>query len=384
MFKNLLKLLLPTSHYQSLNRVEIKKDNILHNFHNIQDLQPTHTIIPVVKSNAYGHGLKQISTILNTLANKDLPLIAVDSYPEYQIVADTTNKKILVLWETLPSNYHLYNPKRVHLAIGSLETLKSLIQTNKKRHIHLFLNTGMNREGFQEQTLLQALTLLQNNHKIIIVGVMSHLANADIKDSNFTDKQIQSFKKMHQLIMKAWHKPLYIHISNSAGLSKINDPIFTASRSWLALYGYNPLETEDPYYHIYRNLKPALRIISSITSLQNLKKGDGVNYELTRKAWQDTRIATLPIGYNEGLPRLSGNGYNVYNNNNKFPIIGRVCMNLSSIDIWKDNIKIWDYIEIIWYNENNENNIYQLAKINNTIPYTILTGIDRNLKRIII
>ena len=89
--------MLPTSSYESLNVIEIKKDHIIHNFRHIQSLQPHQTIIPVVKSNAYGHGLPQICTILNTFSNKELPLIAVDSYPEYQIVTDTTDKNILVL-----------------------------------------------------------------------------------------------------------------------------------------------------------------------------------------------------------------------------------------------------------------------------------------------
>ena len=147
--KSLINFFKPTSSYQSLNTLEIKRSHIEHNLTILQKLQPNHIIIPVVKSNAYGHGLKQICKILNTITNQNLPLIAVDSYPEYQIVADTTDKNILVLGETLPTNYSLYNPHRVHLSVGSLEVLQSLIQTNKKRTIHLFLNTGMNREGFQ-------------------------------------------------------------------------------------------------------------------------------------------------------------------------------------------------------------------------------------------
>ena len=95
--KKIIRKISPQSSYQSLNTIEINKNNIIHNFHEIQKIQPYHTIIPVVKSNAYGHGLQQICTIINTISKKQLPLIAVDSYPEYQIVADSTDKKILVL-----------------------------------------------------------------------------------------------------------------------------------------------------------------------------------------------------------------------------------------------------------------------------------------------
>ena len=95
--KKIIRKISPLSSYQSLNTIEINKNNIIHNFQVLQKLQPTHTIIPVVKSNAYGHGLKQICSILNTISKNELPLIAVDSYPEYQIVANITDKNILVL-----------------------------------------------------------------------------------------------------------------------------------------------------------------------------------------------------------------------------------------------------------------------------------------------
>ncbi len=383
-FKSRVKSLLPKSHYQSLNTIEINQDHILHNFSELQKLQPHHTIIPVVKSNAYGHGLKQICTILNTIPNNQLPLIAVDSYPEYQIVADTTNKTVLVLGETLSSNYHLYNSHRTHIAVGSLEVLESLIATKKKWNIHLFLNTGMNREGFQKRELQQAFQLLSQHNHITIAGIMSHLANADMSDNTFTQQQVKTFKDMSNSIIQHWHHPLYIHISNSAGISKIHNPLFTASRTGLAMYGYNPLDSWDPCYKQYATLKPALRLISTITAIQHLKPWDGVNYGLSWTTDQETTLATLPIGYNEWLPRWSWNWYHVYSHNHKFPLRGKVCMNLSSIEIKDYPSSIGEKIEIIWWNKNKKNTIQALATINTTIPYTILTRLNSKLKRVII
>ena len=382
--KKWIKSLLPISSYESLNIIEIKKDHIIHNFRHIQSLQPHQTIIPVVKSNAYGHGLQQICTILNTFSNKELPLIAVDSYPEYQIVADTTDKNILVLWETLSSNYHLYNPSRTHLAVGTLEVLQALIDTKKHRNIHLFLNTGMNREGFQEDTLQQALTLLQTTNQLHVVGVMSHLANADMSDNTFTEQQVLTFKSMMKKILSEWHQPIYIHISNSAGLSKIQDPLFTASRTGLALYGYNPLESGDKYHRHYIDLKPALRLTSTITALQHIKQWDGVSYGMKWISNKETLTATLPFGYNEWLPRSSWSWYQVYHHNNSLPLVGTVCMNLSIIDTEQLDIQIGNQVEIIWWDSNKKNTVQELATIAHTIPYTILTWLDKWLKRIIV
>lgn len=383
-FKDFINLFRPTSSYQSLNTIRISTSHIGQNLQLLQSLQPHHTIIPVVKSNAYGHGLKQICQILNTITTLHIPLIAVDSYPEYQIVTDTTDKNILVLWETLSSNYHLYNPKRTHLAVGTLEVLQALIDTKKHRNIHLFLNTGMNREGFQENSLQEALNLLKSTNQLHIVGVMSHLANADMSDNSFTDIQVERFKKLYQTIIDAGHTPSYVHIANSAGISKVSDPLFTASRTGLAMYGYNPLEPHDIQYSSYTWLQPALRLTSTITSLQHLHTGEWASYGLTWKTKTPTTLATLPLGYNEWLPRLAGEWYTVYHETHEFPLRGRICMNLCSCDIGDLPLHIGDQIEIIWWNKSKNNTIWHLARLTQTIPYTILTGLDSGLKRVIV
>lgn len=384
LIKSFIKQRSPKSHYQSLNTIMINSARISQNLHTLQQLQPHHTIIPVVKSNAYGHGIKQICQILMNIKDISLSLIAVDSYPEYQIVADTTDKDILVLGETFAINYNLYNAKRVHLAVGSLDILQALINTGKSWNIHLFLNTGMNREWLQKEDLFQSLKLLQYNPQLHVTGVMSHLANADISDNTFTEVQITLFEQYYQTIIKNWHNPSYIHISNSAGISKIKHPLFTASRTGLALYGYNPLEIDDPCYTAYERLQPALRLQSTVIATQILQPGEGVNYGLQWIADQETTLTTLPLGYNEWLPRLAGQWYEVYHNTTPLPIRGRVCMNLSSCDTTHHHIQRGDSIEVIWRDNNKKNTIWQLSIISQTIPYVILTWLDKSIRRVIV
>lgn len=383
--KQFLQQFIPKSWYQSLNMIGISTSRISQNLSCLQKLQPTHTLIPVIKSNAYGHGIKQMCNIFNTIKNINIPLIAVDSYPEYQIVADTTDKEILVLWETLSKNYSLYNHRRTHLAVWTLVVLKKLVETKKPRKIHLFVNTGMNREGFQEEELSIALNFLEENkHNLNIIGVMSHLANADMIDNSFTEQQVLRFKEFYNQITWRWHKPLYTHISNSAGISKIKDSLFTASRTWLAMYGYNPLKTWDPHYDNYTSLQPALHITSTITAIQQLKKWDWISYGLSWKTPKETTTATLPFWYNEWLPRSAGEWFEVYYNNTPLPIRGKVCMNLSCCEIWDKKIHIGDTIEIIWRDDKKNNTIWQLSQTTQTIPYTILTWLDNWLKRVIV
>lgn len=304
MKKRLKKITTKKSGYQSLNIAEIYADNIIHNFSTLQHIQPHHTIIPVLKSNAYGHGIQQICTILQNIPKESCPLIAVDSYPEYQIVRDTTDRDILILGEQLPSNYHLYDTSRTHFAIGSMINLQALIDTDKHRNIHLFLNTGMNREGFQEDDIdLLTQTLSDDSHSLRVVGLMSHFANTDCIDSSYNQTQVDRFKKIYQTLVnnnsQLANNIKYIHINNSAGISKNHDPLYTASRSGLAFYGYNPLHPDDPHYSDYNDLRPALRLTSTITAIQYIKKGESISYGHKWTSSETTTVATIPFGYHE-------------------------------------------------------------------------------------
>lgn len=147
-----------------LNWIEISRENILSNYRHIQSLQSGMSIFPVVKSNAYGHGLKQIVEILN---QTNAQMIAVDSLLEYQIVKRHTDKRILVLGETFSENYQYFDHKNTSFCIWNISTLECLISLKKPFHIHLFLNTGMNREGIQERELDLFLSKLADSQIVL-------------------------------------------------------------------------------------------------------------------------------------------------------------------------------------------------------------------------
>ena len=126
-----------------MNTIYIDHDAILHNMQHLQKLQPHAVLFPVIKSNAYGHGIKQIVQILD---KTDVPYVVVDSFPEYCIVKKQSDKNILLLGETLPENYRFFDPKKVTFCVYNLRTLEKLGQSGKPTKIHLFINTGMQRE----------------------------------------------------------------------------------------------------------------------------------------------------------------------------------------------------------------------------------------------
>ncbi len=365
----------------TLNTIEIDKHAILQNLAFLQSLKINKTIFPVLKSNAYGHGLKEMSIILK---GTNVPYICVDSFPEYQIVKDYAKKKVLIMWETLPENYRHYNPRYATLVVYTVETLKYLVKQPNSFSIHLFLNTGMNREGLQIDQLQEVLEILLAYPHIKLEGVMSHFANADEVDSSFSESQIATFKWMYAMIKQAWFTPKRKHIWNSAWVVKNVDGFFNAWRSGVAMYGYNHLSPEDPYHALLGPLSPALRILTTVVSKQKLINGDIVSYGGRFTAAHSMQTVTVPFGYHEGLDRRLTNKRQVKRNNIVLPMVGTICMNLSCIDTQGNDIQIWDSIELISNDKHAVNSLQACATICGTIPYELLVKLDSKIRRVIV
>ncbi|MBX9809714.1 alanine racemase [Candidatus Gracilibacteria bacterium] len=362
-----------------LNWIEVPSANILSNYHHIQSLQPDMSIFPVVKSNAYGHGLKQIVEILN---QTNAQMIAVDSFLEYQTVRRYSSKHILLLGETLHENYNLFDAQKTSFCIWNISTLEHLISLHKPFRIHLFLNTGMNREGIQERELAQFLDILQGT-KITLEGVCSHLADGDNLDMTDTNRQIAVFKKLYAKIVSKGFQPEYRHIQASTGILKIQDSFFNAVRPGIILYGYNPLSVEDDFYKNGMLLKPALDLYSTITAIQEIHSGEGVGYNLTNRVDTSRRIASIPCGYTEGLDRRLSNNFTLTEGDSEIAIAGKVCMNISMYDTTNLDMKIGDQLHLISSDVAHTQSINNIAKKIQTISYEVLVKLSPTIRRII-
>ena len=360
---------------ETLNTINISRNNIINNVKLIKSLKPESWIFPVLKSNAYGHGILQLLEILEW---EKFPYLVVDSFPEYQIIHNNSKFNILIMWETIPENYRYYDYKRTSVAVYNLSTLNYLISLNKRIKIQLFLNTWMNREGIQEKDLERFLTLLKNNPKIALDWVMSHLYDADVNE-NHINSQIEMFKKMYNVIENYWFNPRRRHIWASAWLCSIDDKFFNAWRPWLLLYWYSPFTEEKEQL---KHLKPALSLTSSIISLQKLNSNDWVSYNHRWIAKNECRSATIPFWYYEWWLRNLWWKLVYYYQWEPVEQIWTICMNLSCC-IANPNMKIGDKIELISNEKNKKNSIDSIAKNANTIPYEILIRLDRGIRRIV-
>lgn len=354
-----------------MNRIIVHWDIILSNLKILQWINNGQEIFPVLKSNAYGHWLKDISKLLN---KSNVKYLCVDSFPEYQIVHKYTNKKILLIGETLLENYKYFDFKRTTFAVYNINTVKQLASFWKKIKIHLFLNTWMNREWVQENDLDAILDIVKSCKNLELEGVMSHFHSADNTDDDSYLEQVKIFKEMYSVIEKKWFIPKYRHISNSAWLFRFEDSFFNSARSWLSLYGYSPFVytnwlTKDKNLQL-KKIKPALEVYSKIISIQNLQKWDTVSYSQNYAATKKEKIATIPFGYMEWLPR-SASGKIIFSCKWKYyKQVWNICMNLSCVSI-DDSLDIWDDVQIIWLEW--KNTIQLLSDSAGMISYEVLT-----------
>jgi alanine racemase len=362
--------------YRPMNRIEISAQIILENLAYLQGLQKGAEFFPVIKSHAYGHGIKEICQILE---KSSVMMLAVDSLPEAQIAYKHSSKKILILGETLQENYKYFSLKRSEFCVYNIETFIFLASLKKNIHIHLFVNTGMNREGIQdiEEFLIQVQPYLKH---VTIQGICSHLASAD-EDSSQNKRQEQSFMESLNILHENNIYPRYIHLGNSAGVFILKNPILNAFRTGIALYGYTPFVKGHASYKQSLLLRPALRCMSRVMTIQDIQKGEGVSYNETFIAKKNTKIAIVPFGYAEGLSRKLSNSGCFYNKEAKIPIVGNVCMNLTCCDITNIDIQKGDEIELISMDPKKENSIMSIAQKEETISYEVLVKLATNIRR---
>lgn len=366
---------------QPTSRILLHKKNFYHNLSFFQTSVAGRDIFPVLKSNAYGHGLLPIIKLLN---KHDAPYIVIDSILEYNTLKNKTSKKFIMIGETLPQNYPLLNRKRITPCVGSLPVLKALIATNKARTIHLFINTGMNREGFSLPQLTGVLNLIKKS-KLTVEGVCSHFSCADQPQTDSLDTQISAFKTMHWHIINAWHNPRYRHIGNSAGTLKMQDDFFTAYRVGIGLFGFVDFQTDDEIYTHSTNLKPVLELRSRLLTIQDIGPNQWVSYNKTRTSTQAARVWLVPLGYNEWIPRSLSNKLIAQHipSTNSIHQRGNICMNIMSFEIDQD-AQYGDEICLINPDRKAPNSIINLAHTAETIPYELLVWLDHHIRREIV
>lgn len=370
--------------YQVLNEILISGEALLHNYSYFAKLQPSSLIAPVIKSNAYGHGLIPVAKFIESNI-KDIPFVCVDSlYEAYELTNNRINVPTLIMGYTNPQNYHTLRKLPYIFGISDLQSLISLGKHQPNETIHLELDTGMSRLGFSPKDIPVIIETLQVYPRLKIEGIYSHFSCADDPSKiTITQKQITQFKLMATALEQAGLNFKYKHISATAGAESIFDPYFNLIRLGIGFYGYSPFAPRTSEGIKQRQvLKPSLTLTSHIAHLKTLEIGDHVGYGATYIAKQKEVIATLPLGYNEAISRDLSNIGVVTIKNTICPIIGRVSMNMTTIKIPRTlTPQLNDLITVIADHVDAPNSLYKTSSLLHTIPYTLLTSLHSSIKR---
>lgn len=242
--------------------------------------------------------------------------------------------------------------------------------------IHIKINTGMNRLGFELSELDSILKHLNSEPKIKVAAVFSHLAASGNKDEiEFTKTQISKFKVAISYFKTQLNYSFESHLCNSSGILNFPEAEFDMVRAGIALYGYENNPKEQKMLKIVANLKTV------IIQLRTIEKGDSVGYERKFKADKTTKIATLPLGYADGISRIFGNGKaQVLVNGKKAPIIGNVCMDTLMVNVTGIDCKEGDEVEVFGKN----NTVIDFDIEQQTIPYEVVTRISQRVTRVLV
>ncbi|MDT0294734.1 alanine racemase [Mesonia ostreae] len=246
----------------------------------------------------------------------------------------------------------------------------------KNYPIHLKLNTGLNRLGFDPKEVPMIVEKLKQTSSIKVDGIFSHFAaSEDVKEKEFTHHQMDTFKKVSdQLIENLGYRPLR-HLCNTSGILNYPEAHLDMVRTGIGLYGYGNSKEVD------QQLIPIGTLKTIISQIHNIKKGESVGYNRMFNASKDTKTATLPLGHADGINRIYGKqNTNVSIHGNLAPIIGNVCMDMIMVDITGIDCEEGD--EVILFGKDKSAEVF--AHNAGTISYELITSISQRVKRKII
>ncbi len=348
---------------------DIDLNALRNNFTTIKAITPEAKILAVLKANAYGHGLVRIAKALC-----EADAFGVARIDEALELRDGGIIKPIVLLEGFfdPLDLPIIAVNNFQTVIHNIEQLQAIEQVTLAEPIHVWLkiDTGMHRLGInpkQFSEFYQRLTASKNVHSHI--RLMSHLGCADLLASPQTSQQIELFEQL--TAGYSAEKSM----ANSAAILAWPQSHYQWVRPGLILYGVPALKPEQQ--RTTYPLDPVMTLHSSLIAIRDIKAGDSVGYGAAWTTPQDTRIGVIAIGYGDGYPRHAKNGCPVLINGRLVPLIGRVSMDMITVDLGENaDDKVGDYVELWGKNLP----VSSIAKHSETIPYELLCNITRRVK----
>jgi len=359
--------------------LQIDLNALEHNYRYLRSKIASETkFLAVVKAFAYGSDMVAIARKMERLG---VDYFAVAYVKEGVLLRDAGIKTPILVLHPLPSNFDEIIDRCLEPSLYSPKILKDFLEVasakNQKDYpVHIKFNTGLNRLGFWENDVDFILEKLQGRNEVKVVSVFSHLAaSEDSNEKSFSLAQIDSFKKISNMLnQKLGYAPMR-HLLNTSGIINYPEAQFEMVRSGIGLYGYGNDANIDA------QLKPVATLKTIISQIHQIEPNESVGYNRAFKSNGFRKTATLPLGHADGIGRQYGNGKaHVLIHGKKAPIIGNVCMDMIMVDVTGIDCQEGDEA-IVFGQEKSAEHFAAGAK---TISYEILTAISQRVKREIV
>jgi len=344
-------------------------------------LSPDCEVMAIVKANAYGHGAEETA---RALACQGVEKFAVASLDEGIALRQAgISASIVVLGALFEEQVSDLVAHQLTPVVSDGRIISALAKAARSHPapypIHLKVETGMGRLGFTPEELLSLLDNPLLRSPLHVEGMMTHLADADGKDSTFTERQLGAFRTVvGQIRQRGIILPL-VHTANSAAIVRFPDAHFSLVRPGIMLYGYHTLPATVPA----PDLKPVLSLHTTIVQLRTIPQGGTVSYNGTFVATRPTRIAVLPIGYADGYSRQLSHRGSVLIRGRRASIVGLVCMDMIMVDVTDiAEVQVGETVTLIGQQEGESIWADEVAGWIDTIPYEVLCGIGSRVPRL--
>lgn len=362
-------------------RVEVNQGRLAANFHAIREKTKPAKIMPVVKANAYGHGLVATAQLMESL---DADYLGVAILEEGILLREQgITMPVLVLGGILGSQLPHFIKHNLTITASSEELLRQADviagQMGKTAKVHLKIDTGMGRIGTQYYHAESLLETASKCEHLEIEGIFSHFANSDEADLTHARLQIERFHEVLDFYEKhSLPAPPLKHMANSGAILQLPEAYFDIVRPGIMLYGIYP----GPDVQHTIDVQPALSLKSQTTFSKIIKPGHPVGYGSLWETDHDVHAVTIPVGYGDGyFRRMTGNAQ-VIIHGRKYPVVGRISMDQIVVNIESDTAKIGDEVTLIGETGEVKITIEDLAKWAGTNEYEILTNLNTRIPRV--
>ena len=365
-------------------RADIDLDAVLYNFENMKaNIRPGCKITAVIKADGYGHGSVQIAELMEPYDYMwGFAVAAADE--AFRLRRAGIRKPIMLLGYTFDEFYEDLIREDVRICVFDYDTAvrvsDAAFTAKKKAIIHIALDTGMSRIGFRDNDASVAeIVKIAKLPNIEIEGLFTHFARADEVSIDPAVRQLERYDAFAEKVEKAGVDIPIHHVSNSAGIIRLREANKDMVRAGITVYGLMP--SADVETDIVP-LKPVMSLVSHISYVKNIEAGDEVSYGGTFKAEKTMRVATIPVGYADGYPRmLSGKGY-VLIKGRKAPILGRVCMDQFMVDVTDiEGVTRGDEVVLLGKQGDERITAEELGDLSGRFNYELVCDISKRVPR---